>query len=136
MSESRWYEGRILGKAGDGSLRVAVDCSEEMEKGKHILVRLRRSRNPKHHRLYWGMVRKVVDSCDGWETPEQLHRWLKYQLGLYQIYAIEGERVIIEWDSTNFDAMDQSEFEDFFRRSVAIIALETGIDPLAFAGDL
>ena len=129
----RWQTARLISVDEQGRATVQVDPDGEGEwpkQGSSFLVRVRKPRNPKHHRLYWGMLGRVVDATDHWPTKDAAHDWIKYQMGLYTIRAWESGRVIIEWKSTDFMGMDQVDFRDFFNRAVGYIAIETGIDPL------
>ena len=126
-----WIPGKKVEDLPDGRKLIAVR-GDVPDDGKTFLVRIRRPRSLKHHRLYWGMLRGVVEASDGWKTPEALHRWIKYQLGLYKMVEVRDGRVIVEWDSTDFFSMDQIKFEKFFMLAVAEICLKTGIDPIEF----
>ena len=125
----RWLEARVHGMTGDRTL-IAVANAPKLDRDKPFLVRIRRPRNPKHHRMYWGMVKSVVDATDRWRTPEHLHRWIKWQLGLYRLTRVDHGKAVVEWDSTDWMSMDQDRFADYFERAVVAICFETGIDPL------
>ena len=122
----------------NGSATIVVQKGESPipEPGTTYLVRIRRPRNPKHHRLYWGMVRHIVEATDRWPTETALHRWIKYELGLYTIQAVDHGKFIVEWDSTDFMSMDQARFSDYFDRAVIAICLECGIYPLDFEREI
>ena len=131
---SEWLLATRHGQLPDGRTLVAVAEAPKLEDGQEYLVRIRRPRNPRQHRLYWAMVRGMVDAGADprWQSPEALHRWLKFQMGRYHLVAVDNGKVIVEWDSTDFGAMDQGAFADFFERAVAILCMEIGADPLAF----
>ena len=132
----QWLPATLVERTQDGKAVVRIEGLESGERGDTFLVRIRRARNPKHHRLYWAMIRLTVDATDRWPSPQALHNWVKYELGLYTLTAVDQHKVIVEWDSTNFMSMDQDAFKDFFERAVAAIVLETGIDPLDFDREL
>lgn len=97
--------------------------------GDEIVVRIRKPRNPKHHRKYWGMLRRVVDATGfRWPTPEKLHDWIRVQTGQYHANEVIDGRVVIELKPTDFMAMAQDEFEEFYALAVECICWETGID--------
>ena len=130
----RWQTARIESVDDRGRARIVVDPDPDHawpDTGTAFLVRVRRPRNPKHHRLYWGMLSQVVDATGRWSSRDALHKWIKYQLNLYTVTAFDGGRVIVEWDSTDYMSMDQADFREFFDQAVAAICIETGVDPLA-----
>lgn len=130
-----WRKARVdrVNPDGSGMVHVEGDPDQAWPKvGEPFLVRVRRSRSAKHHRLYWAMLKNVVDATDNWPTAEAVHKWLKYKLGLYTVIAVEKEKVVIEWDKTDFIAMSQDEFRRFFDKAVAALCIETGIDPVDF----
>ena len=132
----RWQHAVVQGTDDRGRAKLLVDPDPDNgwpDPHTSIMVRIRRPRNPKHHRLYWGMLRQVVDATDQWPTPDALHKWIKYELSMYTMTAVDEEGlVVIEWESTDFMSMDQADFREFFDRTVACICIETGIDPLSF----
>lgn len=126
----QWLPAYFRERDGVGNAVFRVEGVRGLEPGDTVLVRIRRARNPRHHRLYWGMVRTVVEATGRWPSPEALHRWLKYELGLFTVVAVDRHKFIVEWDSTDFMSMGQDRFSEFFERAVVAICLETGIDPL------
>ena len=131
-----WRKAELKRIEADGSALLLVEGDAEQgwpKPGEPFIVRVRKARSAKHHRLYWSMLRNVVEATETWETATELHKWLKYKLGLYTVIAIEKEKVIIEWDSTDFIAMSQDEFRRFFDKTVAaIVHSKPGLIPLDF----
>ena len=133
---TQWLEARHHGVLKDGRQLIAVRPGRDpVPTEKPFLVKVRRPRNLKHHNLYWAMIGAVSDATGLWKTAQALHRWLKMELGMYTVVGVEGDRILIREDSTDFMAMGQDEFRDFFDLAVATISLETGIDPLDLNGD-
>ena len=113
----------------DGRTLIAVEPdSEPIPEDRPFVVRVRRPRNPKHHRMYWGMLTSVAHATGRWMTAESLHRWLKLELGYYTIVGLHEGKTVVEMTSTDFMGMDQARFQEFFDLVVAAICLETGID--------
>ena len=99
-----------------------------------VFLRVRRPRNIKHHRKYWGMLASVVDATDRWPSTEAMHRWIKWELGMYTPVAVRDGYTVLEWDSTDFASMDQRAFGEFYDRAIAAVVFETGIDPEGLNG--
>lgn len=137
---SKWIVAQVVtSKTKPNKHIIRLACSDMPSPPKdneRVLVQVRRARNIQHHRLYWGMLRVVVEATGKWASTDALHRWLKYALGLYDRVEIMPGKVIIEWRSTDFSSMAQSEFKCFFDNAVAEIATETGIDPIQLTGEL
>lgn len=128
MSESKWLSAQISGRT--------VTLPEVSDNGKpwprssrYCYVKVKEGRNLGHHRKYWGLLRRVVDASGQWPSVEILHRWVKYQLRMFTPVEIRNGNVILEWDSIDFESMDQREFNDFYDRALAEISLEIGVDP-------
>ena len=121
---SKWTEATVF----------APDKLRIMEKvalppaGSTVLVQVRKARNIRHHRLYWALLRAVVEATDQWAAPDELHRWIKLELGHYVPHVQPEGTVLCELLPTDFAKMDQFEFGDFYGRALAAIALSTGID--------
>ena len=130
----RWQRAWMQDVDDRGRATVVIDPDPEAPWPKEetsFLVRVRRPRSPQHHRLYWGMLRAVVKSTARWPSADSLHKWVKYQLDMYEIAEVRPDGVIvIEWEPTDFESMDQTDFHVFFENAVAAIVFETGIDPL------
>lgn len=127
-----WVPARKHGTLPDG--RVLISVRGNVPEDRMFLVKVRRPRSVKHHRLYWGMLRAVCEVSEGedrWKTPVALHRWIKYQLGMYTIVAVDKGKSIVEWDSTDFYSMSQTAFEQFFEKAVKEIIDEIKVDPLS-----
>ena len=121
---SRWIEAKVLGIV---TLQVASpDALPAI--GADILVQIRKARNIKHHRLYWALLHAVVEATNLWSDADELHRWLKIELGHYIPHVQPNGTVLCELMPTNFAAMDQITFGNYYSRAIAAIAIETGID--------
>ena len=118
---SQWIEARALTKDS-----IQVKDAGTLPEGA-FLVCLRRPRNIKHHRKYWGLVRSIVEATGRWPSEIALHRWIKWELGYYQVVRVSHNEVVIEWDSIDFSSMDQLAFSSFYDLAIAAIAIETGI---------
>ena len=120
----RWIEGKIWANSW-----IQIDRHATLpEEGAEVLVQVRKARNIKHHRLYWALLHATVEATNIWAEAEELHRWLKISLGHYTPHVQPNGTVLCELLPTNFAAMDQTAFGDYYSRALATIAMETGID--------
>jgi hypothetical protein len=96
--------------------------------GKEVMVTVRRARNPKHHRLLFALLKKVIDNTDQWASIEHLLDEVKLATGLAEVrinlitgkpYAVPG--------SISFAAMGQDKFEVWFEQAVVILAGVLGV---------
>lgn len=109
----------------DSDLILAVPEGAEVE----IIVKKRRSLP--QQRMYWAMLKRVVDATDAYPTPEHLHDALRLDLNYARpIRQLDGKIRMIP-DSTALDAMEGVEFQQYMDKAIARIAEAFGIDPLA-----
>lgn len=84
--------------------------------GDVVRAELTRPRYPKHHRLVMGLLQRVLENMDGLQTIEQLLSVIKVKLGRAQpLIDTATGRTYWQLESIAFDAMDQGEFEVFWR---------------------
>lgn len=103
------------------------DEKKKLKVGDTVLCEIKRPRNYEFHKKFMALVRLTFDNL-----PEHLHKLmgiysvedmltsLKFDLGLCTIIHI-GERDFIKEGSISFAAMDETEFESFYKRSIDII---------------
>lgn len=103
------------------------DEKKRLKVGDNVLCDIKRPRNYEFHKKFMALARLTFDNL-----PEHLHDLLgiycvedmttslKYDLGLCTIIRI-GDREFIKEGSISFAAMDESEFEQFYKRSIDII---------------
>ena len=108
----------------------ADDIVHGIPEGGEVLASLRRARNPKFHRWFFALLRKVIDNTDNrWVTEEQLLYALKMEIGHCEpTPALTGE-VLLQPKSINFASMDELKFKSFVALCLDAIHLELGIDP-------
>ena len=103
------------------------DEKKRLKVGDTLLFEVKRPRNYEFLKKFMALVRLTFDNL-----PEHLHDLmgiysvddmltsLKYDLGLCTIIHI-GDRDFIKEGSISFAAMDETEFEQFYKRSIDII---------------
>lgn len=91
--------------------------------GDLVRAELTKPRNPRHHRLVFATLQRVLDNLDTAMTVEQLLTILKIKLGRAVPYVDSGTgRTYWVPESLAFDAMDESEFSVFHRDMCRVIA--------------
>lgn len=83
-----------------------------------IECEIKQPRNGAMHAKFWALVTVVWQSTGGWETPEQLVRELKIQLGIFEEVFVEGFGWIKVIGSISYAAMDQQKFDVFYERAL------------------
>lgn len=94
--------------------------------GKQVLVTIRRPRNPKHHKLVFAIIKKVLDNTDLWGGDvDNCLEDLKMATGLVtrRVNLITSEPYI-KAKSISWAAMSQDPFNEWFGRAVHIIATQ------------
>ena len=103
--------------------RMAAEDLAKLPLGRPVAVEAKRARSVQHNRLFFALLRKVVENMDG-VTENALRSWLKVQLGYVEHMPLGFGRSYAAPSSMSFDAMPQDEFNAFFDKSVALICSE------------
>lgn len=105
------------------------DLSEKqrLRNGDTVLCTIRRPRNYEFHKKYFALLRLTYQNLPYLiqqqmqiYSEEDMLDCLKIDLGLYTT-VYHGGKPLLKTGSISFAKMDQSEFEQFFSRSVDII---------------
>jgi hypothetical protein len=90
--------------------------------GDLVRAELSKPRYPKHHRLVFATLRKVVDNLDTPMTEYQLLSILKIKMGRVETFIDSASgKVYYIPESIAFDAMEQGAFSEFHRDLCRII---------------
>lgn len=94
-----------------------------------VRVDVRRRRSTIHNAKYWAELAEVVASgATPHPTSEHLHVAIKMELGYVEpVIRLDGT-IEFRPDSTNFESMDQSDFNVFYMKAVDLIQTYYGID--------
>ena len=106
---------------------------EQYAEGAVVEVSIKRRRSLPQLRMYWAMLKRVVEATDCHPSAAYLHDAIKLELGyMTPIKRLNGK---IEYvlDSTAIAAMDANEFKNYFDRAVELLNRLTGTDVLAEA---
>ena len=108
-----------------GTLVPTDRHSEELLKGLPdrtcFKVEVRQPRNVDHHRKYWALIQAIFPHQSQYATTRHLHEALKLSVGHFDmIESLKGVKVPVTRE-TNFNKMDQKEFEQFYDKVVELI---------------
>lgn len=128
----------VLLKHALGALRPVDAQGEEILRGipngTIVKATIKRPRNIRHHRLYWGLVSILFENQSRYATPEELSDVIKVATGHCTVIQTgEGKEIRIP-KSISFAKMDQDAFRQFFDRVVDLAV--TRIIPNLSAADL
>lgn len=106
----------------------AEDFLHEIAEGREVIVTVRKARSSQHHRMFFAMLRKVVDNSEQWASEDVLLDDLKLATGHCELRrnALTGAAIMAP-RSINFASMDQTAFRRFFDRCCYVLA-QAGID--------
>lgn len=80
-----------------------------------------KGRYPKHHRLVFALLKKVLDNQEGLVSVKQLLTIVKIKLGYCDTILDTSGKVFYVPQSIAFDAMDQGEFSVFWKGLCALV---------------
>lgn len=122
---------KLAVKKVNGGLWPATDRDEDqlakIPQGDYLSMTFKKMRNPKQHRLYWGLIKTVYENLphefDGrYLNIDAFHREVKYLSGAVDtIEAIDGTTVV-SIRSIAFGEMSENDFVDFFAKAIEVIA--------------
>lgn len=108
-----------------GGLAPVDDAAKEgigaYGNGEIIRVKLYRDRNPRHHRLFFGLLKLVFDNQDKYLSTEALRFAITVQAGYVDEIRLQGDTVALKPRSIAFHSMDQNEFKLFYDAALKAI---------------
>lgn len=108
-----------------GGLAPVDDASREAlgayGNGEILRAKLYRDRNPRHHRLFFGLLKLVFDNQQRYLSTEALRFAITIQAGYVEEIRLSGDRVALKPKSIAFSKMDQHEFKLFYDAALKAI---------------
>jgi hypothetical protein len=110
-----------------GALRPADDAGQEalrkLGNGELVSIEIKKSRNIKHHRMFWALMSIVHENMDSerYPTVEDLTAAVKIAAGLRTRIELPNGDVGFIPGSIAFHKMSQIEFSDFYDRVCDLI---------------
>jgi hypothetical protein len=89
--------------------------------GEILRAKLYRDRNPRHHRLFFGLLKLVFDNQERYLSTEALRFAITVQAGYVDEIRLSGDRVALKPKSISFGSMDQGEFKLFYDAALKAI---------------
>lgn len=102
----------------------SIDAVSAIPCGAEVMVKVRRPRNPRHHRLFRALLSKVVEAGAPFRNADALLAFIKVGLGRYDSVLGPSGQIIAMPHSTSFESMGQDEFRRFFEEAVDLICTE------------
>lgn len=119
---------KFLAQKHLGSLRPADDAGHDalrkIGNGELVSVEIKKSRNIKHHRMFWALMSIVHENMDHerYPTVGDLTSAVKISAGLRTRIDLPNGEVGFIPGSIAFHKMDQTAFSEFYERVCDLIA--------------
>jgi hypothetical protein len=131
----------LMHRRGTGLLpsdQLAEEDLAELKEGVSYLVEVRKPRSLPHHRLLFGLLRKVAKSTPTPLSEKALLSWVKVRTGHVEHVPLGFGRSYEAPASIDFASMDQADFRVFFDKVVELICTEIvpGLDHPTLAAEI
>lgn len=114
----------------DAAGRAAM---QKLGDGAVVTVEVRKPRSPRSLNWYWALLQKLAETQDVIPTKELMHKVLKVETGLCQVFIWNGKAIVQE-ESVSFDRMTEDEWRQYLDAAVRVIC--TKIIPGMDEGEL
>lgn len=108
-----------------GGLAPVDDAAKEAMNfygtGEILRVKLHRDRNPRHHRLFFGLLGLVFQNQTRYLSQEALRFAITIQAGYVDEIRLSGDKVALKPKSLSWGKMDQAEFSEFYAAALKAI---------------
>lgn len=120
MADKTYFFRRVLnGLRPDDS--EAEEALRGIGKDEIVGLVIRRPRNPRHHRLFFALLKIVFENQERYRSEAELLAAIKIATGhCVPITLTSGEKAFIP-SSISFGAMDQSAFEAFWEKVCTLV---------------
>jgi hypothetical protein len=99
-------------------------ATEELRRlpiGKAVYVELKAARNPRQHRLLFGLLKALTDNTDLFPSVDSALVAMKIGTGLVDMSVVDGQTVMIP-RSISFANMDQAAFSTWFDDAIRLVS--------------
>jgi len=108
-----------------GGLAPVDDAAKEAMNfygtGEILRVKLYKDRNPRHHRLFFGLLNLVFHNQQRYFSQEALRFAITIQAGYVDEIQLSGDKVALKPKSISFGSMNQHEFKLFYDAALKAI---------------
>lgn len=105
---------------------ASAEVVRALGQGEIIRATVRKPRNVKFHRKFFALLQLVNDATDKWPNVEQLLVELKFRLGHVDTVQLSTGELVRLPRSISFAKMDDTEFAQFFDRSLKVLCEMAG----------
>ena len=99
----------------------AIEYAQTAKEGQLFVIDLKVQRNPQQHKLFFALLKFVVNQSDKYTSVEELLVSLKIATGRVKtIIGHDGKTYFVP-ESISFASMDQVKFRRFFEASIQLI---------------
>lgn len=96
------------------------DILRRIQYGQEVMIDVRAARNPRHHRLFFAILHKLVENTDFFVDIEDALKAVKVACQLVDTYIDETGRVIYILRSIAWERMGQVEFSKLFDLAINV----------------
>ena len=98
----------------------ATEALKKIKLDTVVSCEVKRQRNYQHHKLYFALLKLVIDNNSKYNNTDDLLFEIKLRMGYCNRIIIDGT-VCYKPKSISFKSMDQDTFNDFYKKSLDII---------------
>ena len=119
--------------------QASVDIAKQFKIGEIYRAQLVKPRSRKALSRYWVLCEMILDNTEMFRSKKQVSDYLKIRIGhSTSIIAKSSGEIFMIPDSINFDALDEVEFADVWRRVCEVVCQDIlpGITPLEVENEI
>lgn len=98
-----------------------LDLLERIHNERDVLVDVKQPRSIRHHRLFFALLKFMVEHTPYFETIEQAKTAIKIATGEVDTYIDERGKTFFILRSISWGSMDQTRFSAFWDRAIFVI---------------
>lgn len=99
----------------------ATEHLKKVKSGVVFSAEIKRPRNYENHKRYFALLNIVIENQEMFRSVDQLKEAIKLELGYVEMIQRMNGEVVQKPKSINFASMNESEFQDYFSRSIDVI---------------
>lgn len=100
---------------------ISADMIAELKNGECYVCTIRRPRNPRHHRLAWGLFDLVFRNQTTYATTQELVAAIKIATGHFDTGRTVDGLPWVQPKSIRYASMDQQSFNEWWNKALDVI---------------
>lgn len=100
---------------------ISAESIDGMKQGEVVTATIRRSRNPRHHKLLFALLKIVYENQEAFPTMEELLSAIKLATGLFDTGKTVDGFPYARPKSISFASMDQTSFAEWYEKALDVI---------------